>query len=234
MPGASFAQNYSPLGVPLVGPELLGGGSVTLSGTGTPPAAALQAGDLVVRTTKSTLTSGGYPVIRMLLAADKTADYKEGGTTAGILGIIAYGVSGNGSGQATGGPSPAPLAAAGADLTPNFSSIAQGDPQDSITNRSWLRIIYANEQNIFRIATTTMLASPLAIGTQVALTLSTASGVTTYTVNQTTIGAGNLAVATVVGVDTTDLLYGQAGGHVFIKFLPAFCQINTALNYSTN
>lgn len=231
MPGLTFAQNYSPLGVPTVGPYLLAGGSTALSGTGTPPSCDLQAGDLVVLTTKSTLTASSIPVVRMLLAADKTAHYKEGTPVAGILGIIAYGVRGNGSGQAIGGPSPAPLAAAGADLTPNFASIAQGDPQDSNTNRSWLRIILANESNVFRIATLTTAATPALIGTQIGLTLSTTSGITTYSAD-TGPSSGD-AVAVVVGVDSTDLLYGSAGGHIFIKFLPAFCQILTGVSYST-
>lgn len=233
MPGGQYAYNTSPTGVPAVGAYLLAGGSTSLSGTGTPPAASLQAGDVVVLTTKSTLTANSVPVVRMLLAADKAADYKEGTPIAGILGIIGYGVSGNGSGQANGGPSPAPLAAAGADLISNFPSIALGDPQDSNTNRSWLRIILANETNIFRFAITGTAATPALIGTQCGLTLSVSSGVTTYTVNETSITTGNVAVATIVGVDSTDLLYGSAGGHVFVKFLPSYCQINTAVNYST-
>jgi hypothetical protein len=59
-----------------------------LNGTGTPPASQLYAGDLCVLTTKSTLTDANADVVcRMLLQADKAANYKQGTPVAGILGV---------------------------------------------------------------------------------------------------------------------------------------------------
>src|ERR1700722_40338 len=58
----------------------------SLNGTGTPPASQLYAGDLCVLTTKSTLTDANADVVcRMLLQADKAANYKQGTPVAGIL-----------------------------------------------------------------------------------------------------------------------------------------------------
>src|SRR5437868_12920900 len=77
----------------------------SLTGTGTPPAAAIQAGDVLCLTQAAALTDTiTNTVVRMLLAADVTAVYKEGTPVAGVLGIARDSASSNASGVATAPP----------------------------------------------------------------------------------------------------------------------------------
>lgn len=55
--------------------------------TSTNLAGGCYAGDVVVFTTKSTVTTAANKVVRTVVADDKTAHYAEGGIRAGLLGI---------------------------------------------------------------------------------------------------------------------------------------------------
>ena len=82
MPGITYAGRLGGIAdVPFTDYKLLG---KSMTGTGTPPAATLKVGDIVALSSKSTVggaSDGDLNVLRMLLAADKTANY-AGATVA--------------------------------------------------------------------------------------------------------------------------------------------------------
>jgi len=205
-----------------------------MTGTGTPPAAALRGGDLVALTTKSTLTAAGAVVVRMLLAADKTAHYKEGTPVAGILGVQEYDASTNSLGQAVGNTAPAGVAV-GSGVTYSFPSMAGGIPQDPVTNRSRDQVYSAGQGNVFVAAldATATVGSPALNNTLAGLILTVASGVTTYTIDTGAAAADQCLE--IINCDESDPLYvaATAGCRVFFRFLAAFDQSLTGVNYST-
>jgi hypothetical protein len=226
MPGIRFAYTLNSGPVAAQGFLLAN----SLSGTGTPPANYLRGGEPVVLTTKSTLTSGGIAVTRQLLAADKTAHYKEGTPVAGILGISEYDCATDANGVINANVPPAGVTP-GASVTYNFPSMAQGIPPDSATNRSRVQIYLAGTQNVFVGALDSATASHALDGTLAGLILTTASGVTTYTIDTGAAAADQCLV--IIKPDESDSLYNAAKGRVFFQFIPTFCQAITGVSYST-
>lgn len=207
----------------------------SLSGTGTPPAAYLRGGDLVALTIASALTASSIAVVRMLLAADKTAHYKESTPVAGILGLAEYDCATDGNGVLNGNVPPAGVTP-GASITYNFPSMGQGTPVDSATNRSRIQIYEANLQNVFVGALTTegaANANHALDGLGGGLILTTSGGVTTYTLDDDPAAADTCIVF--VKPDESDPNYNVAngGGRMFFQFLPAFCQSLTGIQYSS-
>jgi hypothetical protein len=204
----------------------------SMTGTGTPPAAYLRAGDVVVATTKSTLTAAAAVVIRMLLAADKTAHYKEGTPVAGILGVAAYGAATDGGGAISGGVLPANVAASSQPIY-NFPSAGSGISPDSNTNRDKIQYYPFNALNIFSgvLDATSSAATPALNGTLAGFILTTSNGVTTYTIHTGAAAADQCII--ILGCDEVDPLYGSVGGRVFFQGVPSFCQSLTGVPYST-
>jgi hypothetical protein len=192
----------------------------------------LRGGDLVVQTTKSTLTANGVAVVRMLLAADKTAHYKEGTPVAGIFGVAEYDCATDGNGIINGNVT-APNVANGAGITYNFPSNALRVPPDINTGRSRVQIYLANTVNVFvgALNSGSSAATAALNNTLAGFILSTTNGVTTYTID-TNAAAADQCI-TIIKCDETDPLYGFTGGRVFFQFLPAFCQSLTGVQYAT-
>lgn len=221
--------------VPDVRPALLAN---SLTGTGTPPAAALQAGDVLALTQVSALTSSGNTVVRMLLAADVTAVYKEGTPVAGVYGIARDAASSNASGVAQ---QPPPLGGVQTSAAiPYPYSYAGTMPPDDATGRSQLSV------NVFfpgQIFGGNLYPGGGAVTVQhqydetlAGFKLVTASGVTTYQVD---VGA-TTKILRIIAPNTQDPLYNTLvattaanGCEVFFEVLEAYCQALTGVVYST-
>lgn len=211
-----------------------------MTGTGTPPANALQAGDLVALTTKSTLTSSSNVVTRMLLAADKTAHYKEGTPVAGILGVSAQAVTTNASGVA-GAPPPLGAITTNAAINYPLSGPAM-QAVDSASGRSYIAVYLFGGRNVFR-GRLDMAAGAITLAHQYDNTLAgfilnTTSGITTYTID-TGAAAADQCVR-IIGPDEQDPLYNTVvaqsattGPAVFFEVLSSFAQVLTGVDYST-
>lgn len=238
MPGIAFAnQQGGMLGTPSVGKYLLAN---SMTGTGTPPANGLNAGDLVVLTTKSTLTSNSNVVVRMLLAADKSAHYKEGTPVAGILGVAASSVQTNASGVAQPGP------AAGGITTTASISYPYSEPAlwgaDPASGRNYLKVDLFLPGNVF-IGRLDMAAGAITLqhqydNTLAGFILNTTTGVTTYTVDTGAAAADQCL--RIIGPNTQDPLYNTlvaqnaaVGPSVFFEVLDSFSQALTGVDYST-
>lgn len=202
----------------------------SLTGLGTPPANYLRANDPVVLTTKSTLTSGGIAVVRQLLAADKTAHYKEGTPVAGLLGLAEYDCSTDSNGSINGSVPPAGVTP-GAQVVYNFPSMSGDSPPDTATNRSRIQVYLFNLTNVFQGYLNSAVASHALDGTLAGIILSTTSGVTTWTIDTGAAAADQCL--TIIKPNETDPLYNAAAGPVFFQVLPAFCQSLTGVPYST-
>lgn len=236
MPGLRFSgSNAGFVDVPNVRPVLLGN---SLTGTGTPPAAAIQAGDVICLTTVAALTSSGNVVGRMLLAADVTAVYKEGTPVAGIYGMARDSSASNASGVAQ---APPPLGGIQTSAAiPYPYSYAGTMPPDDATGRSQLSVDVFYPGQIF--------AAPLYPGggavtvqhqyddTLAGLRLSTTAGVTTYLVD---VGA-TTKILRIIAPNMQDPLYNTLvatsatfGCEVFFEVLETYCQALTGVPYST-
>lgn len=77
------------------------GKNLTGAPTSTNLAGGLYAGDVVVYTTKSTVTTASNKVVRTVVADDKTAHYAEGGIRAGLLGICETNMKTDANGKIT-------------------------------------------------------------------------------------------------------------------------------------
>lgn len=211
----------------------------SLTGTGTPPACALLQGDFVVLTQVAALTSGGQTVLRMLLAADKTAHYKEGTSVAGILGINTDNLQTNPSGICTGPPVIGAIASGAAINYPLSGPGMWG--QDVATNRNYGGVIVADSQIVYTARLYTGAGSVTLKhqydGTLGGITMATTSGVTTYTINTTDTGVD--ACIKIIGPNEQDPLYNTtvaqnaAGPTIFFQILGSFQQGSTNVVYST-
>lgn len=211
-----------------------------LNGTGTPPANAMQYGDLVVLTTAAALTSSGNVVCRQLLAADKTAHYKEGTPVAGILGVAQSSVQTNASGVAIAAPPLGGVTTNAAIPYPHSGPSLQ--QSDVASGRSYINVATFGGNNIFHAGLNTS-GGAITLAHQYdntlgGFTLSTTNGVTTFTVNVTDTGVD--ACVEILYPDEQDPLYNTLVGTsatqfatVFFRVLPSFAQILTGVNYST-
>lgn len=236
MPGLRYVgTNAGFVDVPNVRPVLLAN---SLTGTGTPPAAALQSGDVMVLTQNSSLTSGGNTVGRMLLAADVTAVYKEGTPIAGIYGMARDSCSSNASGVAQ---PPPPLGGVQTSAAIPYSyGYAGMMPVDDATGRSQESVNVFYPGQIF--------GAPLYPGggavtvqhqydeTLAGLRLTTTSGVTSYQVD---VGA-TTKILRIIAPNTQDPLYNTLvattatnGCEVFFEVLESYSQALTGVVYST-
>lgn len=238
MPGISFAGNRGgQTFAPFIQRYLLAN---SLTGTGTPPAAAIQAGDLVVLTTKSNLTSNSNVVMRQLLAADKTAHYKEGTPVAGILGVAAWAAQSNASGVAT---APPPLGAISTNAAINYPLSQAGMQQaDNASGRSYMAAEVFNAGAIFQGRLDTA-AGAITLQHQyddilAGFILTVVSGITTYTID-TGASASDQCIR-IIGPNENDPLYNTlvaqnaaVGPSVFFQMLGSFSQYETGVPYST-
>lgn len=202
-----------------------------MSGTGTPPAATLKNGDLVVYTTVSALTTASAKVVRMLLAADKAANYEEGGVRAGVLGVLdSSDVSTSSSGSTSAVASTGGVISRTQGMASMNKLDANGHAQETF--------IIATPDTVFKaqlaVAAASLAAFQALEGGLAGITISTTSGVSTYTVNTT--DTGEKLMLKIVKVDLNDLNFKT----VFVKILDSgltptgsYCQNQTATPYST-
>lgn len=238
MPGILFAgARGGGTPAPEIGQYLLAN---SLTGTGTPPANALQAGDLVCLTTKSTLTSSSNVVTRPLLAADKTAHYKEGTPVAGILGVAVTSVTTNASGVAG-----APPALGGISTNAAINYPLSGPAMQAVdvaSGRSYLPVYMFGGRNIFKARLDTAAGAVTLAhqydDTLAGFILTTTSGITVFTVD-TGAAAADQCIR-IVGPDEQDPLYNTSvaqsaanGCYVFFEALSSFSQVLTGVPYST-
>jgi hypothetical protein len=227
MPGFSFAYRESGAS-PLRKTFPL---AKSMTGTGTPPAATLKNGDVVAYTTVSALTTSSAKVMRMVLAADKTANYEEGGVRCGIFGILGASDTGTNSSaravsaQSNGGA---------ISRTPSMSSM---NPLDS-NGHAQETFIAATPDTVFKAQLTAAAASAAAYlalkGGLAGLTITTTSGVSVYTVDSTITGEGALFI--IKDVDPNDSTFKT----VFVKVITTgltptgtYCQNDNGVPYST-
>lgn len=194
----------------------------------------------MVLTTKSTLTSSGNTVLRMLLAADKTAHYKESTPVAGILGVAAWAARTNASGVAVGTP---PLGAITTSAAiPYPLSQAGMQASDPGSGRSYEAVDLFTGGNVF-LARLDTAAGAITLqhqydNTPAGVILTTTSGVTVYTIEPAPTALDQCF--RIVGPNEADPLYNTVvaqsaavGPSVFVEIMPAFDQYLTAVNYST-
>ena len=224
MPGARFGYaSAGQVGVPNIVQALLAGGSAG--------GVTIYNGDFVVKTTKSTLTANVVPVVRTLLAADVTATYQQTGAIAGIFGLALEDVTTNPSGQATSPPAIGGIATGGQVVYPyGYDGLQAVDPN---TLRNYTRVIEATGAMVFaiKLSAASAVGTPALVGTSAALLLTTVNGITTFNVDTTN---ATTAVLQIVGINTSDPLYGAKGCEVFCLVLPAYRQGTTNVLYSSN
>lgn len=212
----------------------------SLTGAGTPPANALRFNDIVVLTTKSTLTSGGNTVARQLLAADKTAHYKEGTPVAGLLGIALDDVQTNASGVAQGPPALGGITTNAAIPYPLSGPAMQ--QTDVATGRSYINVATFGGSNIFSGGLNTsggaITLQHQYDDTLAGITISTTSGITTFSIDPLAAAADQCV--RIIGPDESDPLYNTLVGttatvfpRVFFQVLGSFAQILTGVPYAT-
>ena len=195
---------------------------------------------MVVQTTCSSVvapatvapSTSSIPVVRMLIAADKTAHYKEGTPVAGIMGVAVWDANTGSTGQIQGSVSAAGVNT-GTGVILNFPSISSGIPVDPNTARARIDYYTASEMNVFlgKLDSTAAAATPARNNTLAGLILTTASGVTTYTIDTGAAAADQCL--RILRCNEQDPLYGSVGGEVFFQFLPAFDQAQSGVNYAS-
>lgn len=223
MPGIRFAQDQNGMGNPLIERYMGQGGS---GGGGT-----IYQGDLVVLTTKSTLTTNATPVVRTLLAADKTAHYLQGGVAAGILGMGLSDMVTNSSGVANASINPGGVSAGGV-IYP-LPSDSAGWGLDTNTGRSFYGVALASGENLFYgyLDSSSANATP-ALDSTLAGFILTGTAPTTFTVDTNAATADQCII--IVRCVETDPNYGKASGLVVFRFVGSFNQYATGINYSSN
>lgn len=210
----------------------------SMSGAGTPPTNALQAGDVVCLTQATALTASGASVIRMLLAADVTAVYKEGTPVAGVMGIAMDSASSSSAGVAIQPPALGGITTSAAIQYP-YSYAGMQAPDDS-TGRSRQRVALFTDGEVFGGNFYTgggiITMGHQYDGTLAGFNLSTTAGITTFTID---VGA-TTKILRIIGPNTQDPLYNVAvanaatrGCEVFFEVLPAYQQWLTGVVYST-
>lgn len=181
----------------------------------------INVGDPLVLTTDSDETTGSTPVARVLLAADVSASYQEGGATAGIYGFAAASAVTDASGVASSAPAYAnKLASAEPTLqVPTYGASIDVDPNIGYTR---IKTFVAHPHIVFRGklgggGTTT--ASAALIGTSAGIDI--ASGVFTVDTSE------SVKPLTIVGWDQSNPAY------VFFTVKPAYCQALTGVLYTS-
>lgn len=225
----------------------------SMNGTGTPPACSMLAGDVLALTTKTTLTSSNNTVCRMLLAADKTANYQVSSVDAGAVGIAVFDMNTNASGVAGSPPALGGVANGSAINYPMSDPTLRGN--DMATSRNYVHVATADSANIFRgriDMNSTDWPSGLTLqhqfdGITAGFILTTTSGVTNYTIQPTT-GLGGIStngatvaqsIIRILGPWQDDPLYntlvasGAAlGPYVQFQFLGAYNQSANGIVYT--
>jgi hypothetical protein len=191
----------------------------------------VMAGDIVVLTTNSNHTTSSYPVVRPLVAADKTAHYQQGTPIAGLLGVAEMSAQTDTNGFASAPVTPANLAASAIPIyaLPTVPSGFDVDP-----NIGYSRIVISlfDQNNEFKANLNSGTTSGALNGTQAGLILATSGTNSTYTIDTAPSGgaiAGGDACLLITKWDERD----PSQKAVYVKCHPSFQQGNTGVNYTT-
>lgn len=194
-------------------------------------------GDLLVRTTLSTLLDADPPVsggtaVRLLTSSDISALYETAlNDIVGVLGIARYSAGVNSSGVATESVEAIPRAGGVATRAP-IANVAHSLPTTPVYGRSMLdvEIITPDVWLGGTLVETTTVTEAL-IGNRVGFNVSVSSGISTYKFST----AAMTKIGTIVGVNTTHRLYNTTGGggEVFVQIDNAYCQWLNGFNYAT-
>lgn len=198
-------------------------------GLGTIPRAAylngksttIQGGHPVVITTNATYTTASNPVVRSLVAADVSASYQEGGSTAGILGFACHDAQTTSGGVAS-TQFVYSLKGASAEPTLALPSYGMGQPADGNIGYTNIMVWLALPGTVFRGklgggGTTT--ASNLLVNVAAGIDISG----TTYTVDT----SESVKPLVIIGWDPS------ATGYVYFQVKAAYCQILTGVDFTS-
>jgi hypothetical protein len=213
-------------------------------------ATALYDGDLLCRTTVAALTANGVPVVRRLLAADKTAHYQDGaGNNVGLVALSQDGYTSDANGRVTGNP----YVQGGVFLqVPNEATATSPDP---VSGRSILNCPALDPSVLLSIPVninTTDFPAGLTLGNQydgtlVGLIITTINNISYYSLQPAAAAADK--IFTVHGPDLSDRLVGTLvtgidtsannvlndaikGPRLLVRLLDAFSQINNGRVYT--
>lgn len=191
----------------------------------------VMAGDWVVLTTNTNHTASSYPVVRPLVAADKTAHYQQGTPIAGLLGVAEMGAQTDANGFASGPILPSGVATSAIPIYA-LPTVPTGYKVDPNIGYSRIVITEASGGNKFRGRLNTGSATAALSGTIAGLILAASGTVTTYTVDTSPSGgaiAGGDACLIITGWDSRDSLNTA----VYCRVVGAFQQPATGINYTT-
>lgn len=217
---------------------------------------AIYPGDVVVGTRNTTLMDNPAEGtgVRRLLAADKTANYLQGGVAVGVLGIAADGYTTSSTGLTNGNPTFSTLPQAVQFQAVNEAAVSLADPQ---YGRSMANVIGARQGVRFmgRVnINTTTYASGLRLtsqlnGTRAGLILTANGNETIYSIDTAAAAADQILQIveaytgdpnynrTVTGTDTAAnnaLADALRGPLVIFEFLSTYCQIDNGAVYTSN
>jgi len=219
MPGIRYAGTRGgAVGVPPTAPYLLG------------KSQTIYAGDVVCLTTNATYSASTIPVQRDLLAADVSANYQQGGSNVGVLGFCMDDVIVNSNYQATTGPAFGGVANGSQVIYPyTYDGLIAVDPN---TTRGYGRVCLFDQENIYaaKLSAASAAGTLALVNTLAAFLLTTSGGITTYTIDTT---GASTNILRIVGVNTSDPLYGAVGCEVFFQILGAYEQSLTGLQYTS-
>jgi len=180
-------------------------------------------GEPVCISTASGLTTASNPVARTLLAADIAALYLQGSPIAGIFGFCTEEAVTSSGGVANTQTGVYSGKSASAEPISNIPSYGFGLPPDPNISYSELQIAIAYPGQVFRGALKTGTASNLSLGLAgIDLTSST------FTVDP----SATTKILNIIGWDQ-QVPIGGTINHVYFEVLPAYCQILTGVNYSS-
>lgn len=190
-------------------PVLLG---KSMTGTGTPPAATLKHGDVVCLSSHSAVGGSSLIVARMLLAADKTANYEDGsGNVCGIFGVyLDADVDTNSSGLVVAG------SVGNGGVIFSMPSDAASYALDKSALRAQGRVAIFDDTTLWRVKLASGTASHANLQGKAGITISTTNGVTTYTAN--TSDAVGISPFIIEDFDRNDTTY------VYLRCRRAFQQ----------
>lgn len=226
MPGFTYARNNINAKAPAKVAYTLGKAYASSTAKG-----LVMAGDWVVITTNTNHTTSSYPVVRPLVAADKTAHYQQGTPIAGLLGVAEMGAQTDANGFASAPIVPANVATSAIPIY-NLPTVPTGYKVDPNIGYSRIVVTVAGSGNEFKGRLNSGTATGALNGTLAGLILATSGTNTTYTVDTAPSGgaiAGGDACLIITKWDERDLLNTL----VYVRVVGAFAQPATGINYTT-
>ncbi len=186
----------------------------------------IHAGDVLIRTEASALTTNATPVVRPLFSGDTIT------SSNGIIGVALFDIQTNSSAKLTTVSSSVTVDTRGKlDTSLPLTNVLPADP---VTGFIEIYIASFDAENVFRgNSATNDVVSFYTVGRKAGITASAASAPSNYTIDL--YGSSTNAPFIVDGVDQESPQYNSAngGGEVFVRCLPAFDQNLTGTLWAT-